>query len=301
MFKEIAAISGPVLGGLLGGSGAKDAEAAQAAATAQGIDVLNTQNIQNRVDLAPYRELGTGATKRLSDLLGLKRSTEDYVLPNGVRLGDEVARAYEEQVRRNVREQGNGAYERKFLERNDSDKRTIMDRYMPGVLSQHGVTMEQINAPQAGPSAEEIMAMDPGYQFRLAEGQRGLDRQVGAMGLRNSGAALRAGQRYAQDYASSEFGNVFSRLSGAAGMGQSAATNTAAMGSQNAQTVGGMITGLGNARGAAAIAGSNAIGGALGQVGNYFGQQNTLDKILNRGSSTSGRQSNAELASMYNF
>lgn len=52
---------------------------------------------------------------------------------------------------------------------------------------------------------------DPGYAFRLSEGQRGLDRQAAARGGLISGSALKAASRYGQDMASQEYGNAFNR------------------------------------------------------------------------------------------
>jgi hypothetical protein len=43
---------------------------------------------------------------------------------------------------------------------------------------------------------------DPGYGFRLAEGQKALDRQAAARGGLISGAALRGAQRYGQEMGS---------------------------------------------------------------------------------------------------
>lgn len=52
---------------------------------------------------------------------------------------------------------------------------------------------------------------DPGYQFRLAEGQKALERSAAARGTATGGAALKAAARYGQDYASNEYGNVYER------------------------------------------------------------------------------------------
>ena len=49
---------------------------------------------------------------------------------------------------------------------------------------------------------------DPGYAFRLAEGQKALDRQAAARGGLISGGALKAAQRYGQEAGSQEFGNA---------------------------------------------------------------------------------------------
>ena len=43
---------------------------------------------------------------------------------------------------------------------------------------------------------------DPGYAFRLAEGQKALERSAAARGGLISGGALKAAERYGQDYGS---------------------------------------------------------------------------------------------------
>ena len=52
---------------------------------------------------------------------------------------------------------------------------------------------------------------DPGYAFRLAEGQKQLDRIKAREGNLFSGSALKAAQRYGQDMGSQEFGNAYQR------------------------------------------------------------------------------------------
>ena len=53
---------------------------------------------------------------------------------------------------------------------------------------------------------------DPGYNFRLSEGLKALDRQAAARGGMMSGAALKAAGRYGQDVALQEYGNAFNRF-----------------------------------------------------------------------------------------
>jgi len=52
---------------------------------------------------------------------------------------------------------------------------------------------------------------DPGYAFRLAEGQKALDRQAAARGGLISGSALKAAARYGQDMGSQEYQSAFNR------------------------------------------------------------------------------------------
>jgi hypothetical protein len=307
MFAEIASIAGPLIGGLMGSEAAGDAAAAQGRATDAAIAEQRRQFDTSRADLAPYRQLGSAAVGRVGQLLGLGDVTNpsrtlDQIKADLRSSGRYTLPGYEQQEAPGSQYGGTLGTVLGGISRSNAGAQPLGPaRYDDAAIAAEAQRIfgAQPQAGAAGPTPESIMAMDPGYQFRLGEGMKGLDRQVGAMGLRNSGAALKAMQRYGQDYASGEFGNVFNRLSGAAGTGQTATTTGAGLGAQNAQTIGGMMTGLGNARGAAAIGGANAIGGALNTVGNYFGQQGMLDKILNRGGYSG--QSNADIASMYNF
>jgi len=52
---------------------------------------------------------------------------------------------------------------------------------------------------------------DAGYQFNLAEGQRGLDRSAAAAGGLQSGAALKAAARYNQQFADNALNSAYQR------------------------------------------------------------------------------------------
>jgi hypothetical protein len=52
---------------------------------------------------------------------------------------------------------------------------------------------------------------DPGYAFRLSEGQKALERQAAARGGLISGSALKAAGRFGQEMGSQEFQNAFAR------------------------------------------------------------------------------------------
>jgi hypothetical protein len=64
--------------------------------------------------------------------------------------------------------------------------------------------------PFAGPTAADMTA-DPGYQFRLQQGQEALERSGAARGVTNTGGTLRDILDYGQRAASQEYGNVFGR------------------------------------------------------------------------------------------
>lgn len=84
-------------------------------------------------------------------------------------------------------------------------------------------------------------AKDPGYQFRMDEGARGLEGSAAARGGLLSGATLKALTQYGQNYASGEFNSAysrfnsdrdrrFSRLASVAGNSQTVTANIAGMG-----------------------------------------------------------------------
>jgi hypothetical protein len=60
-------------------------------------------------------------------------------------------------------------------------------------------------------SAKE-MEEDPGYAFRVAEGQKAIERSTAAKGGLQSGAALKAAARYGQEMGSQEYQNAFNRF-----------------------------------------------------------------------------------------
>ena len=124
---------------------------------------------------------------------------------------------------------------------------------------------------------------DPGYAFRLSEGQKALDRQAAARGGLISGGALKAAQRYGQDMGSQEYTNAFNRyqternaqlnpLQSLAGVGQTS-TNTLGQAGQNyASNVGNALMNQGANAGNARMAGANAYGSALSGIGSAYGK-----------------------------
>lgn len=131
---------------------------------------------------------------------------------------------------------------------------------------------------------------DPGYQFRLSEGLKALDRQAAARGGLISGAALKAAGRYGQDLASQEYQNAFNRyqaeraarlqpLQSLAGVGQSTAQQLGQAGQQMASNVGEALTSGAAARASGYVGGANALTGALGTYLNYSQGQELLNAL----------------------
>jgi hypothetical protein len=140
---------------------------------------------------------------------------------------------------------------------------------------------------------------DPGYAFRLAEGQKALDRQAAARGGLISGGALRAAQRYGQEMGSQEFGNAYNRAltgyntdvarenqlynrqAGLAGIGQTSTNLVGQAGQNYATNVGNLMTGGAAAQAAGQVGQANALTSGLSTYLNYS-QNNALLNALQR-------------------
>ncbi len=133
---------------------------------------------------------------------------------------------------------------------------------------------------------------DPGYAFRLSEGQKALDRSAAARGGLISGGALKAAQRYGQEMGSQEYTNAFNRyqteraaqlnpLQSLAGVGQTTAQQLGAAGAANAANVGNLMTSGAAAQAAGYVGGANALTSGLGTYMNYS-QGNRLLNALNQ-------------------
>ncbi len=131
---------------------------------------------------------------------------------------------------------------------------------------------------------------DPGFQFRLQQGQQALERSAAARGGVLSGGTAKAIARYGQDYASNEYGNVYNRAltqyqipwnqqASLAGLGQTSAGQAANSANQSASTnanialtsgqqQGNAIQNAGAATASGYVGSGNAWSGALGNLSN---------------------------------
>jgi hypothetical protein len=115
---------------------------------------------------------------------------------------------------------------------------------------------------------------DPGYQFRLDEGMKALERSAASRGILNSGGTIRGATRYAQDYASNEYQRVFDRISMIAGRGQSSASQGAQTIVNTGANVGSALINAGEARASGYIAQGNAWSNAINQGAALYGYMN---------------------------
>ena len=150
---------------------------------------------------------------------------------------------------------------------------------------------ELVEASRYTPFSMEQFQQDPGYQFRLREGLKALDRTAAARGGLLSGAQLRGVTRYGQELGTQEYTNAFNRyqaeraarlnpLQSLAGMGQSTAATLGQQAGQYGQSMAQGAAQMGNIRASGYTNQANALSGALGQGVNYYQNQQMMDRFF---------------------
>jgi len=151
-------------------------------------------------------------------------------------------------------------------------------------INQEGALLG-LQGQDAANAAMSTYQQSPGYQFQLGQALRAVDAGAAA-GVRQpgvrSGATIKAEEAYGQGLAATDFGNYFTRLNQLAGMGQTAGTSLANLGTWGA--------------GELAQAGTNLQAGITGQAANataaQTGAANAQNSIFGNTASSLGSQVN---------
>jgi len=134
---------------------------------------------------------------------------------------------------------------------------------------------------------------DPGYAFRLSEGQQALDRSAAARGGLISGGALKAATRYGQDMGSQEYQNAFNRyqtnrsnqlqpLGNLMSSGQAAASNQGTAAGNYGTNAGQAYMAGGQATAAGQLGVGNTINNMLGTAASSYQNQQNFNDFLKR-------------------
>jgi hypothetical protein len=186
-----------------------------------------------------------------------------------------------------------------------------------GATNQLAQLFGQGGAYTQQPTLEQLQ-MDPGYAFRLQQGQQAMTNAARAGGLAGSGGALKAATRYGQEAGSQEYTNAYNRfmanraaatqgLQNLAGVGAGAAgtasqlagsmggqlsgnqfglgANLGTMASNTGNTIAGLYGGLASPQ-MTALAAANPYASAIENVGQarasgYMGGASALQSALN--------------------
>lgn len=295
-----ASAAGGVAGSAIGAGAAGDAADKQAAAGMYASNLQKQIYDQQRQDQSPWRQGGLQAMYGPGGLFtrmdpngtgnGGGNLQTDWTAKRLQALKDERQRHYE-----NIQESGGqfgfGAQEMTDAARKqywDSQPDSALEKQAASDWGTMGVkeTAGQVDGSlyQVDPELTRRFGLsdfqkDPGYDFRMQEGQKALERSAAARGGLQSGGFMKALGRYGQDYASGEYQNAYNRftndqtsrynkLAGIAGVGQTANAGLANAGQNYANQVGQNAMGVANAQGAAGIAGANAVSQGIGSIGN---------------------------------
>jgi len=226
----VGAVAGPVIGGIFGNSAANTQ--ADAANNASDLQryIFDLQNSQQ----APYREAGYGGLSNLAYLLGTGPQ-------GGLQAPDQ---------------NGN------------------QTTYVPNTsLGAYGSLAQPFTLDQ--------FHEDPGYQFMLQQGQQALKASQAANGTLLSGAGLKGLDAYTQGLASQEYQqafnnyntnqtNLYNRLAGLSGTGQTANAQTGAAAQNYGNQAGNYITQAGSANAAGQLATGTGLSNLAANLGSAW-------------------------------
>lgn len=279
------AIAGATLvGGYMTSQASKSAASSAAGASDRANAISDAQFQQTRTDMAPWRNAGSSAIGQLSYLLGLPgyepRSAAPGGQPGSTQLRTLGSRgpvlSYQDL---SGRERAPGMAQQLGMDEVSTGTGNPAgesgDSWLDSISASGGPTPTTYNTQLGdfGSLSRDFgiadFQADPGYEFRLQQGQKALERSASAGGRFLGGGTLKALTRYGQDMGSQEFGRAFDRfnlnrntrfnqLAAVAGIGQTANGQLAQLGSLNATTQGN------NLMGAATVAGNAGMAGAAG-------------------------------------
>lgn len=300
---------GAIGGAVISGNAAKKAGRAQQAAADRQLQMQWDMYQQQRQDQAPWRAVGGNALNELALRLGiggfggaiggggnnlaaqalsggslieLAADGTPIANPELYASNDAYRKAWDTLLQQHVDWAGQGY-------RFDSDASEIENALRANLAAQQR-DFQNANPAEKNPLygsllkrfSEEDFRTDPGYEFRLGEGQKALESSAAARGGLLSGAAAKALTKFNQDFASNEYGNAYNRftndqtnqfnkLANLAGVGQ-LATNATQTAGQNFMTgAGNALQYGGTARASAYGDQGNALAAGLGGASSFLG------------------------------
>ena len=302
---------------LLNYMGSSNAASAQTSAASNANATQQNMYNQTRADQQPWMNRGNAAGNQMAYLMGLP----GYGPQGGGSLGQSMggynpnggSYGIEGRTPRPQTGGEGGSYQMIQTDPNNPESATLtwvdgqQGLGQGGLMSGYSGQFDpsnQYNTSMGGygslstPFSQTNWQQDPGYAFRLAEGQKALERSGAAKGMTLSGAQAKALNSYGQGMASQEYGNaynryttdqtnLYNRLAGVAGTGQTATNQVGNLGANMANQIGSNQLGAGNANAAAWTAGTGALSNGLNSWGNY----NAWTNAQNRGGAPSGSYS----------
>ena len=281
-----AMIGGTVLSGVIGGVSASKAANAQQEAAEATVKEQRRQFDLMRSDTAPYRSAGYNALAAMQYEMGLGPMPGSTGAANvnaaittipGVTTtvpgqnpygGDQ----FDEGADRNLAWNRLAPMSGQGMTTTTSPTRYSVNGQMFDTMDAAQGYANTLNTG-AGNSSYVGFQETPGYQFQLEQGQKALERNAAARGIRLGGASMQEAQRMGQGYANQEYGNYYNRLAGLAGVGQTAVGTSAQVGQNTANSIGNALMAGGDARASGYQGMNNAFQGAMGNMFSIYGMK----------------------------
>lgn len=269
----IASAVATVGSAVIGSSAAKSAANTQATAANHATDIQQQMYGQTRSDLQPFRDLGSAAGGKLSDLLGLSGKTG----PAAPVLGGSNFAGY---VQNNpdllaywnshpdVQAQFNGDMGA-WGQSHYASSGQAEGRALP-TFNQNDVA--SFRTPQ-----DQALETLPGYTFTRDQGIASVNRVLGSQG--QTGAQAKGIARFVTGLADSTYNGQVANLKGVVDTGENAAAQTGVIGANYGGNIGNNIVGAGTASAAGTVGAANALSGGLSSIPSYL----LINKILGSG------------------
>jgi len=302
--------AGAIIGSsLLGANAAGNAASTQANSVNQATALQKAMFDKQNELQAPFRAGGLSAQNRLMEWLGLR--------PVGGQAGQTGAPRSEAELRQSLLAQ----YTRPSQTISSGGAQGgDYETTVPGGVDEAGLsaaiaagrqreqTAYDQNQQSATPSADfgkyardfsmADYQADPGYAFRLQQGQQAIERSAAARGGLGGGRMAKDLTNYAQGAASQEYGNAYNRyqtnranqlnpLQSLAGVGQTATGQMQTAAQNYGTNAGNNAMAAGNANASGYIGQANAISGGVGQGLNYYQNQNMVNRLFPQSSQPS--------------
>lgn len=272
-----------------GGDDASDAAEksaeAQVEATKLSNETIERMFNLGRMDQAPWRIGGGNALMAMMDMMGLQRPTMNQITA-GISPTPTTAPTKQQQIQA-TNSIPNDQYMFQVWGPDNSPVMVPIGQITNALSNTDATKKATPTEPQpvdpttSANQYKETLAMpkynwqtSPGYGWRMSEGINAINKSAAGRGSLLSGATLKSLNKYGQGLASEEYGNVFNRLAGMAGVGSNTANQSAAAANQTGQAMGQNILSAGDARASGYINAANA---------KAQGSQNMLQNIIGLG------------------
>ena len=291
-----------------GSKAAGQAAGAQADAANQSA-ALQKEMFDKQIELnAPFRAGGLSAQNRLLELLGLRVPSQPGVSgAPAMRSNDELRAAllgqYTTPDTMTRREGYNGEMTSMGGSAGGVDEAGL-SAAMAAARQSEQSAFDGYQSQQANPAAQSAdfgkyardfsmadFQQDPGYAFRLQQGQQAIERSAAARGGLGGGRMAKDLTNYAQGAASQEFGNAFNRfqtnrsnqlnpLQSLAGVGQTATGQMQGAAQNYASGASNSMAQAGAANASGYMGQANAISGGLQGGLNFYQNQNMMNRLF---------------------